>query len=50
MPYKIISLQAENFQRLTAVEIRPDSNVVVIGGENEAGKPAQTEDETEEGV
>lgn len=35
---KIISLQAENVKRLTAVEIRPDGNVVQITGANANGK------------
>lgn len=36
---KILRLTAENVKRLTAVEITPDGgSVVVIGGENEAGK------------
>ncbi len=35
---KIISLQAENFQRLTAVSITPDGNIVELTGENGQGK------------
>jgi hypothetical protein len=36
---KIISLQAANVKRLTAVEVKPDgANVVIIGGENGNGK------------
>lgn len=35
---KIVSLEAENIKCLKAIEIRPDGNVVIIGGENEAGK------------
>jgi len=35
---KILKLMAENFKRLSAVEITPDGNVVVISGKNEAGK------------
>lgn len=35
---RIIELQTENFQRITAVQIRPDGNVVQIGGLNGAGK------------
>lgn len=35
---RIISLQASNVKRLTAVDITPNGNVVVIGGENGAGK------------
>lgn len=35
---KIIQLSAENIKRLQAVEIKPDGNMVVIGGKNGAGK------------
>lgn len=35
---KIVSLQAENIKRLTAVEIRPDGALVQITGRNGAGK------------
>lgn len=35
---KIVSLQAENVKRLRAVEIRPDGSLVVIKGQNGAGK------------
>jgi DNA repair exonuclease SbcCD ATPase subunit len=35
---KIISLQAENFKRLSVVEIKPDGNMVMITGRNAAGK------------
>jgi hypothetical protein len=36
---KILALSAENIKRLSAVEIKPDgSSLVVIAGENEAGK------------
>ena len=35
---KIISLQAENFKKITAVNIEPDSNVIPITGKNGAGK------------
>lgn len=35
---KIIEMRAENIKRLSAVEIRPDGNMVVIGGKNGAGK------------
>jgi len=35
---KIISLQAENVKRLRAVNITPDGSLVVISGENGAGK------------
>lgn len=35
---KIIELRAANVKRLTAVRIRPDGNLVIIGGMNGAGK------------
>lgn len=35
---KIVSLQAENFKRLKAVEIAPEGNSVVIAGKNAQGK------------
>lgn len=35
---KIISLEAENYKRLKAVEITPEGNLVVIGGRNAQGK------------
>lgn len=35
---KIIELKAENVKRLSAVEIKPDGNLVVVGGKNGAGK------------
>jgi DNA repair exonuclease SbcCD ATPase subunit len=35
---KIVSLQAENFKRLKAVEIKPDGSTVVITGKNAQGK------------
>ena len=35
---KIITLSAENFKRLRAVEITPDGNMVEIRGKNAAGK------------
>lgn len=35
---KIINLQAENIKRLKAVEITPQGNAVVLGGDNGAGK------------
>ena len=35
---KIIQLEAQNVKRLKAIEIRPDGNVIVIGGKNGAGK------------
>ncbi len=36
--FKIVQLRAKNFKRLKAVEINPDGSVVVIRGENGAGK------------
>jgi len=35
---RIIQLEAQNVKRLKAIEIRPDGNVIVIGGKNGAGK------------
>lgn len=35
---KIIKLSSQNVKRLSAVEITPDGNLVVIGGKNGAGK------------
>jgi len=35
---KILKLTAENFKKLSAVEITPDGNMVVISGKNGAGK------------
>jgi len=35
---KIINLKAENIKKVTAVEITPDGNMVVIGGKNGEGK------------
>jgi len=35
---KILKLVAKNFKKLSAVEITPDGNVVVISGKNAAGK------------
>lgn len=35
---KIISLEAENYKRLRAVEITPEGHMVVIGGRNAQGK------------
>ena len=35
---KIVELQAENVKHLKVVNIKPDGSVVVIGGDNEAGK------------
>ena len=35
---KILKLVAQNFKKLSAVEITPDGNVVIISGKNGAGK------------
>jgi energy-coupling factor transporter ATP-binding protein EcfA2 len=35
---KIISLKAENVKRLSSVEITPEGDVIMIGGDNGAGK------------
>lgn len=35
---KIVRLEAENIKRLKAVEITPEGNLVIIGGENAQGK------------
>ncbi len=35
---KIIALQAENFKKITAIEIKPDGNIVEITGKNGQGK------------
>jgi len=35
---KIIQLQAENVKKLKAVTIKPETNMVVVGGNNEQGK------------
>ena len=35
---KIIKLKTENIQRIKAVEIEPDGNLVIIGGKNAQGK------------
>ena len=35
---KIVRLSAENVKRLTAVEIKPDGNLVVVTGKNSQGK------------
>lgn len=35
---RVIQLQAENFKRLSAVDITPEGNMVVIGGKNGSGK------------
>lgn len=37
-PLRVLALHAENYKRLTAVEIRPDGDVVLIGGRNAQGK------------
>lgn len=37
---RVVELQAENVMRLKAVRIRPDGDVVIIGGENAQGKSA----------
>ena len=37
-PLTILQLQASNVKRLRAVNIRPDGQVVVLGGKNGAGK------------
>lgn len=37
-PLQILSVQAENFQRLTAVRIDPESGLNIIAGDNEQGK------------
>jgi DNA repair exonuclease SbcCD ATPase subunit len=37
-PLRVLALRAENYKRLTAVEIRPDGDVVLIGGRNAQGK------------
>jgi hypothetical protein len=37
-PLRVLALTAENYKRLTAVEIRPDGDVVLIGGRNAQGK------------
>ena len=35
---KIVELRAENVKKLRAVQIKPDGSLVVIGGQNGAGK------------
>lgn len=35
---KIIKLTAENVKRLKAIEITPEGNMIVVGGENDQGK------------
>jgi len=35
---KIISLEASNIKRIKAIRIEPDGNMIVIGGDNGAGK------------
>jgi hypothetical protein len=37
-PLHVVELRAENFKRLKAVRIKPESNVVIIGGDNFQGK------------
>lgn len=37
-PTRIVQLQAENVKRLRAIDITPQSNVVVVGGRNAQGK------------
>ena len=37
-PLKVVRLTAENIKRLSAVEITPTGDVIVIGGKNGAGK------------
>lgn len=37
-PLHVVQLTAENVKRLQAVTIRPDGNMVIIGGQNGAGK------------
>lgn len=43
MSYKILALEAENFKKLRAVEIRPDGSLVEITGKNGAGKTSVLE-------
>jgi len=35
---KIIALEAENVKHLRVVNIQPDGSLVIIGGDNAAGK------------
>jgi hypothetical protein len=35
---KIVQLEAQNIKRLKAVRIRPEGDVIIIGGDNEQGK------------
>lgn len=35
---QVLKLEADNFKNLKAVEITPDGNMVVVGGDNEQGK------------
>ena len=35
---KILRFQAENYKKLSVVEITPEGNVVIISGKNGAGK------------
>lgn len=37
-PLHVVELRAENFKRLSAVTIRPDGNMVILGGKNSQGK------------
>ena len=37
-PLHVVELRAENFKRLKAVRIKPEGNVVIIGGDNFQGK------------
>ncbi len=37
-PLRVITFHAENYKRLTAVEIKPNSDVVVVAGRNAQGK------------
>lgn len=36
--YKVLGFRAENYKRVSLVDMRPDLNVVTIGGKNRAGK------------
>ena len=46
---KITRLEVQDFKRLFAVDITPDGNVIIIGGENKAGKTS-TIDSIESGL
>ncbi|MBF4602797.1 AAA family ATPase [Curtobacterium sp. VKM Ac-2884] len=37
-PLRVLALNVENYKRLTAVQIRPDGDVVLVGGRNAQGK------------